>query len=359
MRAMLWIIGALLPSAVALRPEMRINAGPSHCTVLDHQILFKRFRIGVKEGRPCQKEAEWNRHLVYENPDSPDVIALFVYPEDDQHALDFCERLLHGPLCPRLLSQSHHHSVHFHRVGSVLEAKKIVQALPSHTIIKTLVLGGYAGPGLHWARDAEVRALSAEDDDSDDFIYALLPFLIAQRVRFQHAPVTPTCGAAGSLASMASLVVFDICGEAEAEAGGAELMGHVAHRLLGTRIFTAGSSWCQAPGPAEALDEDLSRSLCRASKPWREWPMSEEISGAERSHWLFADRSFCQNWMASYSGTHFDLVENCRERCEKESRCRAFTFYAGSSKRGRHCYLSEDCMLSKSFKGGSVYVKTQ
>jgi hypothetical protein len=98
--------------------------------------------VGKKFGKSCSEEGEWNDRLQYNNPSSPKIVALYIYPkEDHNNAFGFCEEGRFGlGFCHWIYSQSQHYSVVYRRVGSVEDRAACSGASPDAAELPTSAL---------------------------------------------------------------------------------------------------------------------------------------------------------------------------------------------------------------------------
>mmetsp|Transcript_65045 Transcript_65045/g.180381 ORF Transcript_65045/g.180381 Transcript_65045/m.180381 type:complete len:362 (-) Transcript_65045:39-1124(-) len=317
------------------------GAEGSQCTAKQMQDFKTRFQIGAEHGKPCSDEDAWHDHLEYLHPKSPNRIALYIYPEeDDNNAFGFCTDEGHFSLglCHRIYSQSLHYSVHFHRVESVEEAIALVRALPPEVKIKHLVLGGHGDPtSLAWGDedlDEGTPELAVEDDVSDEFFDAVYPHLLRGRAH--------------------STVFLDAClnGKVIEEKN---MIQHVAHRLAGVQVWASKISWDNDEFELGSSQDFSGKIISETTGVNR--MRSEQFGEGPLRTWGFRANAFCDD-KASKPEAASEL-QQCRKACEGKATCKAFVWYPDGNKAKKNkCYLSNGCKeTSSSSKGAMTFEK--
>mmetsp|Transcript_78872 Transcript_78872/g.189320 ORF Transcript_78872/g.189320 Transcript_78872/m.189320 type:complete len:345 (+) Transcript_78872:72-1106(+) len=325
----------LLPCA-SMRLENDIMNEGTECTARERTLLWQRLGIGKAFGKPCSLESEWGSSMVYNNPASPNTVALFLYPEEDHNgAFNICdERKFDRVLCTRLFTQTEHYSLQFHRVPSVEGATRVVDGIPSDVTIKHLVLAGHGDPNsLMWGSDGPgiTGSLSVEDDTTDGFLDKVYRHMIKGG---DHR----------------STVMLDACLNGQ-PVDDKNMLQHVAHRLAGTRVFASTISW----GNDQFFLVNGKEFTAKIKSKGKNQMRTLSLDDPELQKWNFYPNEYCSD--KSPSPTIDQSLTTCREACERAGiLCNAFVFYPDGNARAPHkkCYLSPQCEESDDSRLGSM-----
>jgi len=329
-----------LHEMLALYGNTSADEEGSKCTKAQKDEFRKKFQIGAEFGKPCSKEDEWGHHLEYRHPESPKLIALYIYPkEDHNNAFGLCTdggRFSAG-FCHRIYSQTLHYSVFFQRVGSVEDATAVVRALPPEIKIKHLVLGGHGDPkSLAWGEDggSGTPELAVEDDASDEFFDTVYPHLLRGATR--------------------STVFLDACLNGKV-IDDKNMIQHVAHRLAGVQVWASKISWDNDEFELGTAKDFSGKIISETTGVNR--MRSEQFGEGPLRTWGFRANAFCDD-KASKPEAASEL-QQCRKACEGKATCKAFVWYPDGNKAKKNkCYLSNGCKeTSSSSKGAMTFEK--